>query len=381
MSPNDPQQTTGAHVIKIHESPGATAKRAGAPSALACDRLEAAKVAFSCRRVPVDDLRTIVRDVKPRAGDLVLARVTRKRQHTRIELPNGRKAGLYVGDEIVVSYGNRYASDQFEALVPPDLGPCHLVASGGMASRMLNRHRSVRPATEIDPVGLLGDLDGRPVNLSGYAIAEPSLGVEEVPCLAFVGSSMNSGKTTSAAHLVNALRRSGRRVGAAKITGTGSGGDVWKLLDAGASDVVDFTDGGYASTYRVPLSELTTLARKLVGHLTAAGAEVVVLEIADGVFQQETDALLRSEPLRCLVDGYLMAVTDALGATAGADWMRRHGLPLLALCGTLTRSPLAVREAVQATQLPVLSLSELRNPNIAANLLSALEARHSVAGA
>jgi hypothetical protein len=42
-------------------------------------------------------------------------------------------------DAIIVAYGHRYAPDQFEAYVPEDLGPCHLVAGGGVAAREAER--------------------------------------------------------------------------------------------------------------------------------------------------------------------------------------------------------------------------------------------------
>lgn len=337
---------------------------------LLAERLDAAKTAFTCRRVPAAEMRTLVTGVQPRAGDLVLARVARKRQHTRIELSTGRKATLFVGDEIVVSYGNRYASDQFEALVPDDLGPCHLVASGGVASMMVARHRGVKPATEIEPIGLVGDANGRPLNLRDYAL-EPTTKPSGRPlCVAVVGSSMNAGKTTTAANLSRSFRAAGFVVGAAKITGTGSGNDYWKLTDAGAHVVVDFTDAGYVSTYLVPGEELCDVAGSLYSYLESSGVEVIVLEIADGVFQEETASLVQSSTLRRLVDGYFLAVTDSLSAAAGVDWMTSRDLPLLSLCGTISRSPLASREAVSATGLPVLSLPELGSAELATTLIA-----------
>ncbi|MEM1247872.1 MAG: DUF1611 domain-containing protein [Acidobacteriota bacterium] len=338
-------------------------------SPLSPARSNASKVAFTCRHVDLSSLRGLTTACVPRAGDLVLAEVVRRRQHPRIELTDGRKATLFPGDEILVAYGNRYASDQFESLVPEDLDPCHLVASGGVASRVRHRHNGVRPATEIRPIGLVTDSSGVVVNLSSFGIElEPP--VRRPPCFAVVGSSMNAGKTRTAMQLIWALKKAGFRVGAAKITGTGSGGDYWKFVDSGADRVLDFGDAGHVSTYLVELDELLRIARGLVGELERSGAEVVVLEIADGVFQGETAALLESPEMRALVDGYFLAVTDSLSASAGADWMRRRSLPLLALCGTLTRAPLAIREASTATEVPILSLSELSCPNVASSLFS-----------
>ncbi len=93
------------------------------------DRAARLKVAYSVRRVDLARPLTVVRDVAPRHGDLVLARGAIG-QHAKLELTTSRRAALYPGDEIVVAIGTRYASDQFEAELPPDLGPCHLVGAG-----------------------------------------------------------------------------------------------------------------------------------------------------------------------------------------------------------------------------------------------------------
>lgn len=82
----------------------------------------------------------------------------------------------------------------------------------------------MRPATTLSPVGLLTREDGSRLRLiTGPAPA----GDQPRPVtIAVVGASMNAGKTTTAAHLVRGLRQSGLRVGAAKTTGTGAGGDI-----------------------------------------------------------------------------------------------------------------------------------------------------------
>ena len=84
---------------------------------LAAERISTAKAAFSTRRVCFSQATSLLcGQHSPRAGDLVLARVTRLGQHSRIELATGRRARLHIGDEVIVCYGNRYAPDQFEAV-------------------------------------------------------------------------------------------------------------------------------------------------------------------------------------------------------------------------------------------------------------------------
>ena len=326
---------------------------------LTSERLAGVRIAYSARRVAQDAMATLLRGpIKLRAGDLVLARVDRLGQHQRIELPHGRRAQLYEGDEIIVCYGNRYAPDQFEAIVPERLEECHLVAGGGIAARMLSRHSGMKRPTTITPLGLVGDADGHRLNVADWGLDKPAATARRPYTIAVAGTAMNAGKTTTAANLIKGLVKTGLKVGAAKVTGTGAGGDRWTLVDAGAHSVLDFTDIGYASTYRVPAPQVENIMAQLCGHLAAEAAEFIVLEVADGLFQDETARLLTSPTFANWIDGIIFAAGDALGALAGVEWLRRRHLPVQAVSGLLTASPLAIREAA-ATGLPVLSQRQL----------------------
>ena len=214
-------------------------------------RLSRAKRAYTTRRVPQGDLVRLLSDSSnvPRAGDLVLARVEKIGKHANLELTDGRRCALFVGDEIIVTYASRYAPDQFEAYVPDHLATCHLVAGGGVAAEVAAKHDAVAGATEITPLGLIASAKGERVNLAQHALPPSTVPRARPSTIASVGTSMNAGKTTSAAYLIRGLTRAGLRVGAAKITGTGSGHDPWLMRDAGALYVLDFTDAGYASTH------------------------------------------------------------------------------------------------------------------------------------
>jgi hypothetical protein len=172
-----------------------------------------------------------------------------------------------------------------------------------------------------------------------------------------------------AAYLIRGLVRAGLRVGAAKVTGTGS-----RQRPRPAARrrrrccVLDFTDAGFASTCDVAPDILAAAAGRVVAHLAADGVDAIVLEVADGLYQRETAALLQHADFRALLDGTLFSSGEAMGACAGADWLRRAGLPPLALAGAMTRSPLAAQEAAAASGLPVLGLDELGDAQTAHRL-------------
>ena len=323
-------------------------------------RLARAKKAFSTRRVIDQDATCLItEDYRPQPGDLVLAKVKSLGQHTGVQLRIGRRAQIYVGDEILVAYGSRYAPDQFEAWIPEDLSDCDLAAAGGLASRVVNAHSRMKKPTRLSIQGVLAREDGTPVNLRHYALSD-AIGKPRVPVIAVVGTSMNAGKTTTAAALVRGLSAAGLRVGAAKVTGTGACGDFFTLHDAGSDVVWDFTDAGHATTYGLDADEVIKITQTLTSQIALKGCDIAVIEIADGVFQRETSAFLESAYARQNLVGLVFAAGDAAGAIAGAHWITQRGHQLLGISGVLTQSALQVREAATVTGAPVFDVKQLR---------------------
>jgi hypothetical protein len=346
-------------------------------------RLSSAKSAYTTRfvsRLIASDPRgygLLTGDhVVPQAGDVVLARVHTLGQHVRIERPDSYKAALFEGDEILVAYGDRYAPDQFEAEVPDDLGMTNLVAAGGLAGTVLTKHSKMGMPTEIEPLGILTDARGR-VTLHRcaplQAVAAEDAGmlrrVGGPLVIGVLGTSMNSGKTTTVASIVRGLTKAGLQVAAGKVTGTGAGGDPMLFKDSGASRVLDFTHFGYGSTYRVSHEQVRSLLVSLVDELAATGPDVIVVEVADGLYQEETARLVKDPLFKQHVDTVVFAAGEALGALAGQVLLTRLGLAPVAISGMLTASPLAKREAAAVLNVPVLDKHELASAEVADLLL------------
>lgn len=327
-------------------------------------RMDLAKFAYSTARVDRPSIRTLLQgEWKPRSGDLVLARIVELDQLQKIELSNGRLSHLFLGDEVVVCYGNCYTAEQFEAVVPHSLEVCSLVTSGGIASKMLSYHESSQLPTSIEPIGLLGDRDGQTINLAQFSLPESYIENSRPFTIAVAGTSNNSGNTQTVADLVKGMSRSGLKVGVAKITGASTGADVWHMMDAGASESIDFTHAGLPSTYLASEHEVLHVLNTLTTKLTQSGVDVIILEISDSVYQKETSRLLQSEMLNSRVDSMIFTASDSMGAVAGINWLSDQSLPVMAISGALSRSPLTVRETRSVSGLPVLDKHSLNNTN------------------
>lgn len=331
---------------------------------------DTAKWAFTTRRVERNDLARLSRVFHlAESGDLVLAQVEWIGSHGKLQLACGRPSELYPGDIVVLACGARYASDQFEGVAEIGPGGADLLACGGVIGSFRQRHAAMKLPTRLRPLGLLLDQNNRVVNLARYATKPPVEGRPPV-VIGVVGSSMNAGKTTAVASLVHGLRRAGCRVAAIKATGTGAYGDFNAYEDAGAQTVLDFTDAGLVSTYLQPLPRLEAVLSTLLSAAAIAGAEVAVVEFADGVLQQETAGLLATPSVRKQFSGFLYAAQDSLSALGGCVALGRLDIVPVALTGLIARSPLSLSEAEQATGQVVMSREALRDPAQAGVLMN-----------
>lgn len=322
--------------------------------------LQNAKFTNSTRTFPPETAAGIRPFERPPAiGDLVVAEVLRIGHHKQVESPVGSSTAIYPGDVIVGAFGNRYATDQFEGYVPRTAGTeCDLMSVGGLCGEVRSRLGTMGEPTRLRILGAACDAQGRRLNLADRALpATVPIGQPEIVLL--VGSSMNSGKTTTLGTLARSLSRAGLRVAAAKVTGTAAGKDLRFFSSNGARPVLDFIDAGFPSTYLLGWPELWRVYQTLIGHLQATRPDYILVEIADGLFQRETRMFLENDAFRASVSHVFFSANDSLSAECGVRRLRSLGLPLRAVSGQASKSPLLLKETEEATGMPCLSLAQM----------------------
>lgn len=169
---------------------------------------------------------------------------------------------------------------------------------------------------------------------------------------------MNSGKTTFCRKLIKSLARSGQRVAGCKLTGSISPRDYDELLSAGAVLVTDFSDYGYPSTYRCEREELLTLFEKMLSDLTKVRPDIIVMEIADGVLQRETESILNDPLFKQLTQGIIVTADSAPAALYTVGYLERLGFRIFCLSGIITSSPLYVKEFKSRRDISVISSTD-----------------------
>ena len=169
---------------------------------------------------------------------------------------------------------------------------------------------------------------------------------------------MDSGKTTTAAYLCRGIKRSGKKAAFIKLTGTAFTKDVDYVVDCGAELGLDFTHWGFPSTYLESEETLLNLFETLVHQANQLQPDYIVMEIADGLLQRETEILLNSALMQ-RVSGVIYSDSSSTGALSGVMMLEKLGIVPMAICGSLLKSPLMISEVQQRTDIPVMSLNEL----------------------
>ena len=330
------------------------------------------KVSYVARRIPHAALHMQLGiPADPASGDVMLARVEKIGKNTTLELVEGRRCTLHEGDLVVVAFGNRYATLQFEAYARSEGDRCDLLSMGGLCGLVESRHDSVSEPSKLRIIGAIGDAEGKPLRISDHSLS-PALSPRHAPrVIGVCGTSMDAGKTYTVRSAILGLRQQGLRVAAIKLTGTASGRDKFSMLDAGATPALDFVDAGHPSTYLCSLKELLDIYGVLVSQATAQRADCIVIELADGLVQRETTALLTSPRFTGSVNAWLLAANDAPGAAGAVSILKSWGITPVAITGNASRSSLVRQEVETATGIACVPATDIETGELNPQLLKA----------
>lgn len=322
------------------------------------------KKTISCQHVDSFTVRhDLVAGYIPRPGDVGIFEVLLPGKNRQIQNPQGNGVHVYEGDLIMAAFGNRYATKMYEGLTPTGVrDEYHLLGRGGVVGELHRVNARAEAPTSLKLTGYAVDEAGNVLNTRYLRHPvkpfDPSWKFPGKVILS-VGSTMDSGKTTTAAYLCGGLKKAGFRTAYIKLTGTIFFKDAPFVLDRGADMALDFSYFGFPSTYKMELPELLDLYHSLL-HVVAPGRpDFVVMEIADGLLQRETKMLLDEPAFLETIFDVIYSCSDSLGAIAGIQFLRERNIHPFAISGLLTTSPLLVEETRDYVSAPIFNLQEL----------------------
>lgn len=172
------------------------------------------KKAIICKNVISTIInKQIKKTYVPKAGDVAIFKVKEIGKHTRIQSTNGNNKYILPGDLIMAAFGNRYATEQMEGFIPNTYhNTYHVLGQGGAIGILKNIHAKfelVGP-TSLSLVGYVVNENGGVINtkyLKSESPIQKYIPLNTNPkVILSLGTSMDSGKTTSAAFIARGLK-------------------------------------------------------------------------------------------------------------------------------------------------------------------------------
>ena len=277
----------------------------------------------------------------PRAGDVVVVRaLTDSATYNMLELPTGRLAKINPGDVLIGVLGRRRALKGFVGDVPSTVNSgdqLHLLNMGGVIGSCTGHHSSLSDAIKVEVIGLATGETAGILNIADAALPlVTSLG-ETAPLVLIAGTCMNSGKTYAATELIKQATRAGMQVAAAKLSGIACLRDTLNMADHGAIATASFLDCGLPST--VDAGDLSPVAKAIIAKLNQSSPDLIVIELGDGILGgYSVESVFDDAELRAATAAIIFCASDYVGAWGGIELLRRRGIAVDLIAGSVTDS-------------------------------------------
>lgn len=212
-------------------------------------------------------------------GDYVVCKIIKKGSDTfKLELPNGRMRGVMGGETLVGVLGERHATLEATGTwkATEENGILHVLTAAGLLGKLTSKSVYIHEMTTIKYLGH-AFRDDKKLTMGDFV--KPIEDKEfTTSVILFVGTSMSTGKTTSARIVTNIFKMAGLKVVGAKLTGAGRYKDILAIKDVGANAVFDFVDAGLPSSICNKYTYLKKV-HYLKNLISSVDADLAVIEI------------------------------------------------------------------------------------------------------
>ncbi len=197
--------------------------------------------------------------------------------------------------------------------------------------------RVLGDAIKLEVIGLVCDENRTRAEHRECGAAVASELGETAPIVMIAGTSMNSGKTYAATELIKQATRAGLKVAAAKLSGVACLRDTLNMADHGAVATASFLDCGLPST--VDVEDLAPMAKAIIARLNEVSPDLIVIELGDGILGgYSVDTIFNDAELLDAMSALVFCASDYVGAWGGIELLRRRGVAVDVVSGSVTDS-------------------------------------------
>jgi len=126
-------------------------------------------------------------------------------------------------------------------------------------------------------------------------------------------------------------------VAAGKLSGIACLRDTLNMADHGAVATASFLDCGLPST--VAVGDLAPTAKAIIARLNELAPDLIVIEMGDGILGgYSVESVFADAELRDATAALVFCASDYVGAWGGIELMRRRGIEIHVISGSVTDS-------------------------------------------
>jgi hypothetical protein len=275
----------------------------------------------------------IANDIVCTEGSLIAAKVlNNKSTYNTMELISGRMARVNKGDIVVGALGERKALFGYSGHIPKSLKvgqQINLLNIGGVMGECDSINPNLGNPFDCEVLGsilefpYLGERIGVPAK-AGNKLLSLSLKTlsTKIPVVAIAGTCMDSGKTVASCAIISHFKHLGLKVNAFKATGVALRRDILAMEDAGAQNVILFSDYGIMSTNNNNAPMLTS---SMIYEMTKGAPDVIVCELGDGLLgSYGVESILINKNIKDSVSAWVLCANDPVGAWGGYELLTKN---------------------------------------------------------
>lgn len=307
-----------------------------------------------------------------RSGSVLLVSIVEiNHKYSSIELQSGRVVPLNKHDKVICVIGSRMASDGMCGIVPDNAlsvgSEIAVLNLGGVIGKQIAYNRIIGSPTYCKIIGQVISDDGKPLNIEDYAIISMDKKIKITkPVIGYLGTSMNSGKTTVMSNVINIMKNNNINVAAIKATGVATQRDLYNFIDHGAKVANSFLDCGLLSTCNISSDVVAESTKGLINNSgNIDGIDIVFVEFGDSIYgKYNVMEILSDADIKSCFSGFVLCCYDIPGSLQLYNNVKDMQLNPIMLSGPVTNNIYTLSHALKTFNVDIPLFDNMNNVNL-----------------
>ncbi len=320
-------------------------------------KMQIDKIPSVLKNVPLGSFVNISAKIPAKEGTIIMVEAgTDEGKLNVVDYVGGKLGKLWNKDRFPAVLGFRKALTEFAGVVPKKVevgDELYLLCESGVVGEISGVFESWGRPMKVNVLGSITGANKTPLNLKDYKLNVQNKTFKQAPLIIFLGTRMDSGKTTMACKIGHNFSLSGKNVAGVKVTGVAFSQDLMKLKDAGVKSIYDFVDMGLPSTCNGNSDEVVDSALKLVTLANTHNPDCIMVEFGDAVLGEYHVAdILQNDKFNSQITAVILAANDLAGIAGTIQILAKWGIKVDLITGPVANSKIGVNLINKYFQIP-----------------------------